>query len=168
MPVVTLSKGEVQRFFNEATKYTIFGIFILYSIGFLIWHSYLAEYGVSSFEFLQAEYFSATIYYLIFVTIFALPAALLYMVLLEKKKIGNVDASTIVFIWYAVSYQFLFRFFPISMWRISDALMNVILAITAIMCSYLILFVFFTINVHFQWTIKWGWKRDPEAIRNLV
>ena len=86
MPSVTLMKVEIQRFFNEATKYTIFGIFVLYSIGFLIRHSYLADYGVSSFEFLPAEYFSATICHLIFVTMFALPAASLYMVLLEKKK----------------------------------------------------------------------------------
>jgi hypothetical protein len=168
MPSVTLSKDEVQRFFNEATKYTIFGIFILYSIGFLIWHSYLAEYGVSSFEFLQVEYFSATICYLIFVTIFALPAALLYMVLLEKKKIGTVDASTIVFIWSTISYQFLANFFPGYMSGISSTLMSVIFIITALMCGYVILYGFLTINLHFKWTVKWGWKRTPEAMRNLV
>ena len=168
MPSVTLSKDEVQRFFNEATKYTIFGIFILYSIGFLIWHSYLAEYGVSSFEFLQAEYFSATICYLIFVTMFALPAALLYMVLLEKKKIGNVDASAIVFIWSTISYQFLARFFPNYLSNISSTLMNVILIVTALMLVYVAFYGFLTINLHFKWTVKWGWKRTPEAMRNLV
>ena len=168
MPSVTLSKDEVQRFFNEATKYTIFGIFILYSIGFLIWHSYLAEYGVSSFEFLQAEYFSATICYLIFLTMFALPAALLYMVLLEKKKIGNVDASTIVFIWSTISYQFLARFFPNYLFSISSTLMNVISIVTALTLGYVILYGFLTINLHFKWTVKWGWKRTPEAMRNLV
>jgi hypothetical protein len=168
MPSVTLSKDEVQRFFNEATKYTIFGIFILYSIGFLIWHSYLAQYGVSSFEFLQAEYFSATICYLIFVTMFALPAALLYMVLLEKKKIGNVGASAIVFIWSTISYQFLANFFPNYMFSISSTLMKVIFIITALMLGYVILFGFLTINLHFKWTVKWGWKRTPEAMRNLV
>lgn len=168
MPQVTLSKDEVQRFFNEATKYTVFGIFILYSIGFLIWHSYLAEYGVSSFEFLQAEYFSATICYLVFVTMFALPPALLYMVLLEREKIGSVDASTIIFIWYTISYQFLGRFFPNYMSSISFPLMIIISVIMVLMCGYAALLGFFTMNLHFKWTIKWGWKRSPKAMGNKV
>ena len=64
---------ELYRFLNEAAKLTVFAIFVLYAIGFLIWHSYLENYGVSSMEFLQAEYLSAAVCYLFVVAGFAIP-----------------------------------------------------------------------------------------------
>jgi len=46
---------EIRNVIAEATKYTVFAIFVLYSIGFVIWHSYLGLFGISSVNFLQAE-----------------------------------------------------------------------------------------------------------------
>jgi len=63
---------------NEATKYTVFAVFILYVLGFLIWHSYLGKYGLSSISFLQTEYLSAAICFIIMFIFFGLPPALLY------------------------------------------------------------------------------------------
>ncbi len=65
---------------SEAAKFTIFGAFALYALGFLIWHSYLAEYGVASLQFLQTEYLSAAFCYLIIVAMFGVPAGLIYEV----------------------------------------------------------------------------------------
>jgi hypothetical protein len=68
---------ELHKFFGEATKYTVFAIFALYSIGFIIWHSYLGSYGVSSIAFLQAEYLAAAFCYLFILATFAVPPILL-------------------------------------------------------------------------------------------
>jgi hypothetical protein len=50
----------------------------------------------------------------------------------------------------------------------SHALVNGILILTALMCGYLFLYGFLTVNLHFKWTVKWGWKRSPETMRNLI
>jgi hypothetical protein len=71
-------KVEYQKIFSEATKYTIFVVFTLYAIGFVIWHSYLAGYGISSVQFLQTEYLAAAFCYLFVLTAFAVPPALLF------------------------------------------------------------------------------------------
>src|SRR5258707_2781840 len=68
---------DIQRLFSTATKYTVFAIFALYSIGFIIWHSYLATYGVSSVAFLQAEYLAAAFCYLFVLVALAVPPVLL-------------------------------------------------------------------------------------------
>ena len=69
---------EFLSFLGDSAKYAAFGVFLLYAIGFLIWHAYLGQFGVSSMEFLQAEYFSVALCYLMLVVTFALPPALLW------------------------------------------------------------------------------------------
>src|SRR4051812_41455695 len=54
----------IQRYLGDAAKYTVLAVFILYVIGFVVWHSYLADFGVSSVAFLQTEYLSAAFCYL--------------------------------------------------------------------------------------------------------
>jgi nitrate reductase gamma subunit len=90
---------ELYRFLNEAAKLTVFAIFVLYAIGFLIWHSYLENYGVSSMEFLQVEYLSAAVCYLFVIAGFAIPPALLIERLflrLEKKE--NPESEKVSFL----------------------------------------------------------------------
>ena len=62
---------------GESTKYTVFAIFVLYSIGFIIWHAYLGRYGVSTIAFLQAEYLAAALCYLFILSTISIPPVLL-------------------------------------------------------------------------------------------
>src|SRR5437016_13436115 len=104
---------------GEATKYTVLGIFVLYSLGYLIWHSYLGEYGVSSIGFLQTEYLSAAFCYLMLLTVIAVPPA----ALLEHWRSGwqsnskqtTRDAGSlyvIICIWYSLCQWLKAAFFP--------------------------------------------------------
>ena len=72
----------------EITKFTLVVVFILYAIGFIIWHSYLAEYGVSSVEFLQTEYLSAALCYVFLFAVLGVPPALISAIWIENKKTG--------------------------------------------------------------------------------
>ena len=76
-PVSNQSGFELHKNFSEATKYTVFIIFILYSIGFVIWHSYLGKFGVSAIAFLQAEYLAAAFCYLFVLATLSIPPVLL-------------------------------------------------------------------------------------------
>jgi hypothetical protein len=64
-----VQSGKVSFTFGDITKYTVFLVFALYSIGFLIWHSYLDIFGVSPIGFLQSEYIASAICYLLLVSL---------------------------------------------------------------------------------------------------
>lgn len=167
---LVISKSELQSFFSEATKYTVFGLFVLYSIGFLIWHSYLGNYGVFSFEFLQTEYFSATICYLVFVAMFALPPVLLFSRWFGKRELnGTTDPIYFIFfVWYIISQQFIGRFFPGSSVQMSQPALNLMLIFVGVLgCYVTILFIVF-LNLHFQWSVSRGWKWSPITIHGFV
>lgn|SRR5579862_6800581 len=57
-PVSATDQGQFiiafYKIVGEASKYTVFAIFVLYCIGFIIWHSYLGSYGVSIRDFLES------------------------------------------------------------------------------------------------------------------
>lgn len=112
---------ELQKFFNEATKYTVFTIFALYSLGFLIWHAFLGTYGVSSIGFLQTEYLSAAFCYLFVVTGFAIPPVILVESLVRqfffKNKTENEKQKPLyllIYIWFLFSTKLTTAFFPDS------------------------------------------------------
>jgi len=89
---ITQSFG-VERLFTEATKYTVFGVFALYCIGFIVWHSYLGTFGVSSIGFLQTEYLSAAFCYICITTVYGLAPAFLYERWRERKEAKRQSAS---------------------------------------------------------------------------
>lgn len=59
--------------FSNIAKFTVFIAFAFYTLGFIIWQSYLGNYGLSSISFLQTEYVSAAFCYSIIFTAFSLP-----------------------------------------------------------------------------------------------
>ncbi len=76
--VATPVPSKLEKFFSETTKYTVFEVVALYSIGFIIWKTYLGNFGVSSVNFLQTEYLSAAFCYCFVVAMVALPPAFIF------------------------------------------------------------------------------------------
>jgi len=107
---------ELYKFFNEAAKLTVFAIFVLYSIGFIIWHSYLGTYGVSSIAFLQTEYLSAAFCYLFLAISFSIPPALLlerlFLRLGKRENPDSEKVSFLIFFWYILCVRLVGLFFP--------------------------------------------------------
>jgi hypothetical protein len=73
---------------TEATKIGFLALVVLYSIGFIIWHSYLAKFGVSSVAFLQTEYIAAAICYLFLLIAFAVPPVILFEIIQKRRKLN--------------------------------------------------------------------------------
>ncbi len=78
---------------SEATKYTVLVAFGLYTIGFLVWHSYLSRYGVSAVAFVQTDYVSAAFCYALVLITVALPPFVLYQWLATGHKHTTQDAT---------------------------------------------------------------------------
>lgn len=105
---------------TEGTKYTLFVIFALYSIGFIIWHSYLGSYGVSSVAFLQADYLAAAFCYLFLIVTFAVPPFLILKAIQENiKSKGLLGMQSwnnrwilVVIIWYYLASRITVVFLP--------------------------------------------------------
>ena len=123
--VVNPLEGVLKRIANEAAKYTVFAIFSLYSIGFIIWHSYLASYGLTSVAFLQAEYLSAAFCYLFILATFAIPPFLIAKAIgqnIKAKGLRHAFAAdkawiVIVSIWSYLSGKIIGIFLPGTAYR---------------------------------------------------
>src|ERR1017187_2501440 len=108
------------KFIGEAAKYSVYAVFVLYSIGFIIWHSYLGSYGVSSTVFLQAEYLAAAFCYLFILATIAVPPVLLIEGLKRNVKSQGLRGLTkwdkswllVVSIWFYLSLRVLNIFLP--------------------------------------------------------
>jgi hypothetical protein len=112
---------EFHKAVGEATKYTVFAIFVLYSIGFIIWHAYLGGYGVSTIAFLQAEYLAAAFCYLFVFSTIAIPPVLLLRGIMRNIKskgligISNWEDDNWLFIgsvWFFLILRVLGVFLP--------------------------------------------------------
>jgi hypothetical protein len=122
VPTPPAASGEVHRLLSEAMKYIIVLAFALYCIGFLIWHSYLAKYGVSSVAFLQMEYLSAAFCYLFILITFAVPPLLfihavkLNINALGLKRIGQWDRGLywVICIWFYLTTRVMNIFLPFA------------------------------------------------------
>jgi hypothetical protein len=109
-----------EKLLTDAAKYTVFAVFVLYSIGFLIWHTYLATYGVSSLAFLQAEYLAAAFCYLFILATFAIPPVLLLKALrqnLQEKALSGANAWSkgwgfVVCVWFYLTSKLTSVFLP--------------------------------------------------------
>jgi len=122
----------------EATKYTVLVIAVLYAMGFIIWHSFLGTYGVSSIGFLQAEYLSAAICYILLVACFTMPLAVLLDHLLKPRDPSKPGStlSYLISVWYLITIQLLSMFFPGS--PESRLAKTYMVAAFALLVSYLI------------------------------
>jgi len=107
---------------GEVSQYTILAAFALYVIGFVIWQTYLGDYGISSLSLLQTEYFSAALCFLGFFLYFGFPTALIYLNWFRKKYVKSTDENKFwtiesvpmgLFLWTSVSicYRLLFSAF---------------------------------------------------------
>jgi hypothetical protein len=118
----------LKKLLGHATKYTVVAIFTLYSIGFIIWHSYLGSYGASSVGFLQVEYLAAAFCYLFVLTTLALPPILLMRAITPNSKdkdFRKTSAQTSIYdkgwllvvgIWYFLYLWLMQVFFPHGEW----------------------------------------------------
>ena len=108
------------RFFADISKYVFFAVFVFYSIGFIIWHSYLGSYGVSTLIFLQAEYLAAAFCYIFILTTFSVPPILILKTILENIKSKGVRGikqwdrnwAAVLLIWFYLSTKTTTIFFP--------------------------------------------------------
>jgi len=111
---IVRKESSPKELLQDAAKLTFLAAFALYSLGFIIWHAYLADYGVSSLQFLQIDYLSAAFCYLLNLAVFAVPSALIYRRFLEAINAHSVpstdtkqDANAIRPLNYAISTTFL-------------------------------------------------------------
>jgi len=120
---------------SEAGKYTIFVIFLLYVVGFLIWHSYLAVFGISSVEFIQTEYLAAAFCYFFLSIPLAVPPAILVAVFMQREGPDITKKTFIVFsiAWYWLLQETFTLYFP-------DVVGNSYLkiALTTVLCVALV------------------------------
>src|ERR1035437_793551 len=110
----------LERVLSEPNKFIFIGVFLLYFIGFAIWHFYLASFGVSSMPFLQTEYVSAAICFLFIFLSLSLPPFLLFNIL-GKNLISSGLINfhkwdetwvSILFVWYFMTSWILLIFLP--------------------------------------------------------
>jgi hypothetical protein len=115
---------EFHKNFGEATKYTVFVIFVLYSVGFIIWHAYLGRFGVTAIAFLQAEYLAAAFCYLFVLATLSIPPILLLRGIKRNISskgllgISNWDDDNWIFIgtvWYFLILRVVGVFLPGSL-----------------------------------------------------
>jgi len=113
-PLVGNSKW--MELLTEGTKLTVLAAFILYALGFIIWHSYLAKYGAAPVEFLRSEYFSAALCYVAMVITFGFPVVVLFKRFEDYlRRVPKTNTSTFDFVafgWYAMATQFISSFLP--------------------------------------------------------
>lgn len=133
-------KGGLHAILSEASKYAVLAVFVLYSIGFLIWHSYLANFCVSSVGFLQAEYFSAALCYLIMLAPFTLPSGLLFERLLDpekKSKAATISVTMVILVSMGLIQTFSTVFFPESTYKFSNKGYILLAGLLLIMILYM-------------------------------
>jgi hypothetical protein len=97
---------------TEGTKIAFLALFVLYAIGFIIWHSYLANFGVSTVEFLQTEYLAAAICYLFLLIVFALPTVIIIVVVWFREKFQGFTLIALSLLWYYLATQVSYLYFP--------------------------------------------------------
>jgi hypothetical protein len=93
--------AEIQRILGGVTQYSVLGVFLLYAVGFVIWHAYLGRFGVSAIPFLQTEYISAAFCYSLFVALLTLgPMLVIRQVSLRLHGIrGKPTNLAIALLW---------------------------------------------------------------------
>jgi ribosomal protein S17E len=175
-----ISTGQQQPDFGfykvvgEAAKYSVFAVFVLYSIGFIIWHSYLGSYGVSSVVFLQAEYLAAAFCYLFILATFAVPPVLLTKALfgnIKKKGLYGVAGWDknwlfVVSLWFFLSSRITNVFLPGS-YNLTNKGQKAEVAFFALMVLHIILFFICAVKAGYWNFFMYGnnWK-ETEAARN--
>lgn len=87
--------------------------FCIYALGFVIWHSFLGQYGISSSGNLQVECLSAAACYIIILLCFSLPPALIIKASKPENKEGW-SIYAIVIAWSIVLGQVSKILFPAS------------------------------------------------------
>jgi hypothetical protein len=84
--------------FSNVTKFTVFFAFAIYTIGFIIWQSYLGNFGISLTSFLQTEYISAAFCYIIVFSCLAYPSLFIIthiLLVLTKSNYGLLKAKKV-------------------------------------------------------------------------
>lgn len=131
-----------QNLLGVAAKFAVFAIFILYSIGFIIWRTYLGSYGISSVTFLQAEYLAAAFCYLFLLATFSVPPILLFAALMRTiikegaRNVAKWDSKWVVIacFWVFLCWKTIGIFFPydVKFTLTSIRVWEVFLGITAV------------------------------------
>jgi hypothetical protein len=72
---------------TEAAKLLAIAVFAVYATGFIIWHAYLGQYGITPHGLLRTEFMSAAFCYSMLTFAFAVPGAMLLNTLLEDMSL---------------------------------------------------------------------------------
>jgi hypothetical protein len=113
-PNFAIQKG--WNYLTEAGKMLVLAAFAVYSVGFLIWHTYLGQYGITPHGLLRTEFLSAAICYSILTVAFALPGAMLFDALPDFGTPGQTERfySMLFVVWGVILQRVNSIFFPES------------------------------------------------------
>ena len=161
---------------GEVSQYAILGAFVLYSVGFLIWHSYLANFGMSSVGFLQTEYLSAAFCYLLIMALFGVPSALLFERAIKwlknrltppSKRIDDAETrkskaesfSSFVYLWFMLIWFASGAIFPQYQSGTNQILTLVWICVSALFLAFAIV----------QLVCRWRFTNSPfyKRIKNV-
>jgi hypothetical protein len=84
-----VAKKPFMEVLADAAKLTVFFVFIMYAMGFVIWTSYLGKYGFATSGLLQVEYISSAFCYLFLFSFLALPAVWVFMTRIQRKELNQ-------------------------------------------------------------------------------
>src|SRR5207249_4720741 len=139
---------DTHKFLAEATKLTVLAAFVLYSVGFLTWQSYLSKYGASAAGFLRVEYISAAFCYLFVLIIIGGPPAVVFDQWQDHRagRPRNGSLDILLAFWGFLVLGFRGVFFPgrlVSSWVAGDWIMTTILIVAG---SYIVAYIFLAIR----------------------
>lgn len=113
MSVDNKSVSTLDGFVSNIAKLGLTICFVFYSIGFVIWQSYLARYGLSIGGMFQFHFITAACCYFLVAVIFMLPPALILLVLYEKKYFEDkLSVYKVLSFWFVIVVFFSFFVFP--------------------------------------------------------
>lgn len=110
-----LESGRLLSALTTITKFGVFGLFSLYICGFIIWNAHLSLFGVSPQSFLQLEFLSASICFLVVTGVIAIPpAAILATAFSNEKTTTNTESifKAMAIIWFLIIEAISRTFFP--------------------------------------------------------
>lgn len=122
--------------YGELPKYLAVAACLLYLFGFVIWHAYLAQYGVNPPSLWRIEFFSAALCYLTLLAAIACPAAIVLIRIFPEMVPDFIKIENISFYPLLVLYAFLLsqasKVFFGSITFLSGSMIDLVIAVLII------------------------------------
>lgn len=156
-------KAHLGAFINEPTKYILLATFVLYFIGFMVWHFYLANYGVAAIGFLQIEYISAAFCFLFIFFSLSVPP-FLFLNIFGKTALTNGGIlnfhnwdktfAYVLMVWYFLNDRLIKLFLPNSTLSTTGIILTI--SLFCLYIPHLLLGVYMFYKVGGFKTLMWG------------